>query len=442
MTEILRLVNPWSTGKHVERIVPLYLLHNLLLPNVQTSSDEKRIRNLVKNPELVLDIVDTNLSRNTSMDSWRELGESLFNPDRRVFKNKKQPGVHDEGAAFPVTGDLVRHASDDGLGRQLRRVLDSTDPAWALPLRRLLFPDPATDDAPAMIVKALLTNRGTWLEPGEPSDRLYGPPSNQKIAKFITNLIASEHTWCRLNVIRELALGSFMAATLQLLQYNLVTDDEFPFPVLCYAGLPPGMLGDPLVRACSDSWASAVSTSFVNQTAKLQSLLDDRDYRNRCLEAHKSLNPKFQLVETAKSLGAFRDASALFEELQYSQQEYSRRLRSLGANVGVAGPDGGSPNPRFYVDTPLLGVLVRGIVGDGDLELDEFVTQVYETFGLVLGIGCDDQIISAFSDRNILRNRDLYSLLTANTDLLRERLLRTGLARTYSDSHTEVTLYA
>jgi hypothetical protein len=82
----------------------------------------------------------------------------------------------------------------------------------------------------------------------------------------------------------------------------------------------------------------------------------------------------------------------LLDKLEYTQREFSRRLKSLGVNVGVAGPDGGSTNPRFYLDTPLLGVIVRGIVGDGAIELDEFVTEVYRTLGLVLGAGCDGLI--------------------------------------------------
>jgi hypothetical protein len=375
------------------------------------------------------------------MDSWRELAESLLNPDRRIFKDKSG-GIHNDGAIFPVTGDVIRNASDDGLGRQLRNILDSSNPEWSTPLRPLLFPDQSDADAPLLVMQAILTSRGTWRQAPHTLHEYHGPDYNDRLVKFVTNLITSKHKWCRLNVIRELALGAFTLATLQTLQYNLVKDGTTHFPVLCYAGLPPGNLGNPIVKACSDSWNSAVTTSYVKQTAELQSILDDKTYRVTRLELFKKQNPKFQLADAAKLLSSHVDANTLLDKLEYTQREFSRRLKSLGANVGVAGPDGGSTNPRFYLDTPLLGVIVRGIVGDGAIELDEFVTEVYRTLGLVLGAGCDGLIMNEFSHRQLLTDRDLYTLLTTNTELLRERLIRTGLARTYSDSHTEVTLYA
>jgi hypothetical protein len=121
----------------------------------------------------------------------------------------------------------------------------------------------------------------------------------------------------------------------------------------------------------------------------------------------------------------------------FRRSEYARRVRSLGANIGLTGPDRGTGSPRLLVDTPLLGVLVRGIVGSGSMEFDDFVSEVAKRFGLVFGVGTEesiaDKLESVGSD-----GYDTYEILQRNQELLRERMLRAGLARSYSDSHTEV----
>ena len=120
----------------------------------------------------------------------------------------------------------------------------------------------------------------------------------------------------------------------------------------------------------------------------------------------------------------------------FTSAEYARRVRNLSANIGFAGPDKGLL-PRLIVDTPLLGVLVKGIAGSNSMAYEDFITKLSDDFGLVLGIGSDDSIsekIGAIGQEGY----DPYELLQRNETFLRERLIRTGLARTYSDSHTEV----
>src|SRR5262249_9726246 len=97
----------------------------------------------------------------------------------------------------------------------------------------------------------------------------------------------------------------------------------------------------------------------------------------------------------------------------------------------------GTGSPRLLLDTPILGVLVRGIVGVGAMEFDDFISKVAERFGIVLGLGKDDSLADRMeaigSD-----GHDAYEILVRNQELLREGLLRAGLARAYSDAHTEV----
>jgi type II secretory pathway component PulK len=71
------------------------------------------------------------------------------------------------------------------------------------------------------------------------------------------------------------------------------------------------------------------------------------------------------------------------------------------------------------------------------MEYGDFVTALTDRFGLVLGVGNDDSILDRIAASGV-DAADVDELLAKNQELLRERLLRAGLARSYSDAHTEV----
>ena len=123
--------------------------------------------------------------------------------------------------------------------------------------------------------------------------------------------------------------------------------------------------------------------------------------------------------------------------IKFTQAEMARRVRSLAANIGLAGPDRGTGNPRLVIDTPLLGVLVRGMLGRETMEFRSFIKELTDRFGLVIGPGLDEGVI----DRaNIIGSSgtDPLDVAFGNQERFRQRLIRVGLARAYSDSHTEV----
>jgi hypothetical protein len=122
----------------------------------------------------------------------------------------------------------------------------------------------------------------------------------------------------------------------------------------------------------------------------------------------------------------------------FSRTEFTRRVRSLGANIGFVGPDRGFGNPRLFFDTPLLGVLTKGVIGArNSIDFRTFVTELAEKFGLVLGLGEDESVANEV-DIAGSGGLDPDEVLSQNQEIFRERLVRVGLARTYSDSHTEV----
>ncbi len=92
------------------------------------------------------------------------------------------------------------------------------------------------------------------------------------------------------------------------------------------------------------------------------------------------------LRETKRRRGGIDEewCREVLETVDFDAAEFARRVRSLGANIGFAGPDRGRGLPRFYCETPLLGTLVKGLCKDRSMPFEHFVTELRERFGLVL----------------------------------------------------------
>lgn len=464
--EFLRIGNPWLVGKNVSRVVPIYALHNLLAPDFDRESILQPIKHLA---------FDGSKGLAAGLSDWVTVAEheipdledtvfGLLAPERRIFRDKKNGGASKHGALFPLVAGLVSPVgSDDGLGRRMRELLEKYSSDWQTRLIALLAPsaasDPATGFAMALLRgRAGQTNPRTIVPAAQPLDGL-----DRSCAEFVDKLIIGVTDATRVPTIRNLAYGVYMAAIFRMVAGPVESKQGQVPLVLAFGGMPPGDPGDPLVRAACKSFQSWIAQSWrtsiellagtISKTSALlgatgvdklrqqvRTLLQDR------LEKRpKDIDGVMEILEPLMS-GA-RPGSAWCREaveskaVGFKQAELARRVRSLGTNIGLTGPDRGFGSPRLVVDTPLLGVLVRGIVGAGSMEFEQFVTTLTARFGLVLGLGEDDSIASRMEQLGS-DGYDAYELLVRNQELVRERLLRAGLARAYSDSHTEVYLDA
>lgn len=444
---VLRLGNRWLTGEGVNRIVPLYVLHRFLEPNAVPSVNAFAAQVLVKNPVRALSELKCKAQIDGASEQWLSLAEGLLNPDGRVFTKLEPIGVtaHREGAVFPVLGGLVRKASDDGLGDNLRELMDNFSPDWKGPVRSLLFPDPSHLDAASTFIAELYgSDLGKWrVSDLAPARSL----SQQETfgCKFISNLIREVSGAERLTVLRELAHGIYLVALLRMVQ-SPVEAGGGTSKLVIFGGLPPGFLGDPIVRCACDSFQQWIRASYLATVAAFETEIKanavpstvpaGEQFQEQILAAmHDQFSDKEKTV-LRENIAGSPSAKDVFKSLGFDARELARRIRSLGGNIGFLGPDRGIGDPRGFLDTPLLSVLVRGLAGDSALDYEEFVQRLGDELGLVVGPGNDGRLATQVSSQR--SGGDLYSLLVDNQECLRLRLLRTGLARSYSDSHTEV----
>lgn len=459
LIEIVRISNEWMVGTNVNRVVPIYSLHNVVAPDFTKVERLHSIKNLMFDAAMALPELESVISVTTEdFADLQETTRGLLSPESRVFRNNKTGGASEQGAVFPIFGGLAESTgSDDGLGKRIRMLLERHESNWQSELGLLMQPKSIVDPATAFAVKLV----GDQLSHATPRNLV-----NQKnplggideaCAQFIDNLLDLRKDDNRIPAIRRLAIGIFFTALMRMVS-GVVTDSGKELPsVFVFCGLPPGGSYDPLVRAASKSftsWVQSSHSSTVQQLykkmssaaflpgadkdeqlrQKLRSALNDRGLTSRAID---EIMPK---VEEAF------DGQGLTEEwckrvletkaVGFKKAELARRVRSLGANIGFAGPDRGTL-PRLIVDTPLLGVLARGIVGSKSMAFEDFVTELHTRFGLVVGIGVDDSVADRLGNVGF-EGLDPYEILQRNQEILRERMIRTGLARMYSDSHTEV----
>lgn len=458
---VIRVANPWMVGKNVNRVVPLYALHNFACADFVRFKGEQAIKHLVFDAKR--GTADKHLAGRFAVlpDELTDLERSvagLLSPDRRVFRDKQRGGAGKQGALFPAVGGLLAPTgSDDGLGKRFRELMDRHDTNWRDRLVALFGPPEAADPITGFAFRLLGNSPGDRAESTEPRrHKLKG--LDRACAKFVDNIIASAADARRVPAIRRLAVAVYFAALIRLVAGPVEADKKSLPLVWAFGGLPPGLPGDPLIRATSKSFTQWIGQSWDSHARQLYDRLKaiplpqrtpktDRLRRRVHAAISDQLSGQQKKITAAAEL---MDALVQGQELSrdwcrealqsdaigFTKAELARRVRSLGVNVGFAAPNRGLL-PRVVLDTPLLDVLVKGIAGRSPMPYTTFVTRLREHFGIVVGIGNDDSVIDQMQHFGS-EGADAYDLLTRNQELLRERLLRAGLARTYSDSHTEV----
>lgn len=461
-TSLLRMGNRWLVGHNYSRVAPIFFLNSLLRSEASKGATERvaRILDLLQeaDPAEVNGLpIDIDQAEGISIAIRGALAA-----DRRAF------GTPSGSALFPVSSRLIMGtSSDDGLGtlarellnassvreefsEQLRSILDTAGLGVSQvedPISRFghLLAGPAVDPggplSPATTPAVGLGSRGNAFD--------------ERLAVFVVRAFRTGPRTQRLSALRSLAHAGYLASILRMLQGPLVERTGSPRMVIVYAGLPPGNPSEPTSAAAIASLRSVVRASWESTVELASQMLDevtsgdgsgDSERLRRGIRATigAKLSKEIKLEEMFSSraelsAGLTTLREFVIEGLGGGPETFSQRIRGLATKIGFVAPDRGAGGIRLALDTPLLAVLVNGLVPESTLGFERFVTKLRTELGLVLGIGEDDSFVQDLENETFGgRGRPIYDVLMENEQELRQRLIRTGLARTYSDAHTEV----
>lgn len=458
LTAVLRAGNPWLIGHNYGRIAPIFFI-NSLLRDCSVPGATERVQRVL---DLLLERPPGEIQHlPVVIEQPNGLSVAIrgaLAADRRAFKTARG------SALFPVDRRLiVRTGSDDGLGRRALNLIRQSP--YNEEFRNHLEQIYSDATHPMSVVEDPVTRFGRLLSGPMPEDITEFPddpdPRNQqsdydnRLASFIVNACqVGPHTQ-RLSAIRALAYAGFMASILRMLQGPIVDRSGSPGMVVVYAGLPPGNAREPTNVAAIASLRSVARRSWDSaiDLAERQINVDRADNENsrrRILRQSLKATIGKQVSDELGLDGLFNSRSQdrgapnslrefVVEGLGGGSEVLIQRVRGLATKIGFASPDRGTGGVRLALDTPLLGVLVDGIVRNGAMKFETFISRLRTELGLVVGVGEDDSFVPALEAETFgTQGRSLYDLLMENEQELRRRLIRTGLARTYSDAHTEV----
>lgn len=464
--QLLRLANECMVGQYPDRVVPTFVFHQFAAPLF--TADNKLVHlisTLGFNPAWsIANGLDRKVpSATQDHDALMVTMQGLLNPDRRMFLAKQtQTATVGSSNTFPLVASLItRGGADEGLGRRCFVILRHYHPECFEELIRLLAPTEPCDPVTA-IAMALSGDQDVFVnhewQNTVPSSSGTFTKFDENCADFLRNLIANVKHAGRIYAIRDIEIGLQFIGLLQMTSGFIARHSESIPRVFVYGGIPPGPLYDMQVRFASSSYSEWISSLWRAIGDRLLKVLD----AHAALPDETPSKAFLQKVQIALSQAKTRDKDLqkileaitdffgsrgedwtifdLMEDaLAFPPSELARRVRSLGQSIGFTAPDRGEGAVRLVLDTPLLNVLIRGLLGSSTINFEDFVSMVSKKFGLVLGPGSDDSVMSAFSGQV---NAGVYELLLLNQDALQERLLRAGFARAYSDSHTEVLPYS
>lgn len=464
----LKVGNPWLVGHNVNRIVPVHALQAFLSTVYKDGSRVQELRDLARG-EAPLDELECFERWKPNDEQVALLQDSMFAvlaPDRRLFRTRKGTGPSDGSLTPLVTGMVASTPADDGLGKRVGQLLsDCLADDWGDRLDSLLTPDELADPVTGLV--ATLVGDKAKVNRREQQAARAVEPRNElevQVAGLIGELIRDLKDARRLLAIQELGRGVYFGAVWLMAAAPLWAGSTKPGKkldrrlVFVYSGMPPGNQHNPLVLAAARSFQRLVDANWTKTVLDLHRRIarerapstmrpkEQWEYRLRSALIGPTDRQVRQADQLIEFLGPAQVRQACpteewcreaLERLGVDKHALGRRLRSLGANIGFAGPDRGRGLPRFYCETPLLGTLVRGVCGGQSMRFEAFSTALRERFGIVFGPGDDEDTWERLGP--IWGGSEGEELLKQNEDELRRRLVRAGLARTYSDSHTEVT---
>jgi hypothetical protein len=456
--QLLAPVVPFLIGAYANRVAPSHVFNAFLAAGFGSGSASQRIAKFIRDangtsnppPHLAENIT----SNSVQLRLFAESLVTILDPDHRVFPSG--------GSPFPICPSVIsQNPSDDQFGSQLGALCGFSKPDYFDMLSRIYdeqYVDPI----------ALL---GTVLNDGnEIAKRKVASEQIKQLMKssgalsrnYFEALAALVHR----STVRKygtlsaqlvtIGRGVYFAAFLASLRAPIFLarkpNDWRKFkPLFVYGERPPGNSQSAGARLAIRSYRLVMSDiqnalgEIISQQLEKSSGRIPRKIpkSSRTATWIKLAFPEMkssveeQLREHIRSANELKNIRSRIVDAIYPIEYLSRAYRTIGRMLGFVGPDRGAGNPRFLLETPVLGALVESTMEEGEtMSFEDWIDRVYERFGLVLGFGRTTDPRELLSELD--RPNPLIRAIQESQDALRLRLVLAGLAVEYSDGETEM----
>jgi hypothetical protein len=213
--------------------------------------------------------------------------------------------------------------------------------------------------------------------------------------------------------------------------------------IVCYTGNPPGNPRSALVRLSQLSLKQAiinahsgVGSSFIKiiEEANSKTHKGEDSIENLVLSRLRGEDAR-NLVKALSDSGAKDNPKEAFNEL-YPLSSFSSAFKTLSGKVGLAGPIKGTGEARIFFETNFLDSLVYFLSKHGD-SFDDFVDNCFENLGIIVGKPSTFDMYDLERLQNLAgRIADVEECLDIAHESMRLRLVRSGLAKEFSDGYT------
>ncbi len=455
---------PILPGDNFSRPAPAHIFNKFVFGILGKGALLSPVAKLFKDTKELDPILGENSDRETREEFIKSLNV-LINSDKRSF------GSPSFSSFLLLTSELAgADPSDDDYGKALSSIFSSEQRSKIEDLlRKILNPDTSGDIISLTIKKIQETYSLTGVKDVSDNQDVTQSSNKSVYSEYIFNILVSAmedmsrvaNSSLRIESIQKLstfltgvvAFGlMFDSSDLNLTMEREVTSRDLiegknkPSKVLgivCYTGNPPGSPRSALVRLSQLSLKQAVINSHSGVRSAFVKLIEEANSKfdrgndsieNLVLSRVRGEDARI-LVKALSESGVKDNPAEVFNKL-YPLSSFSSAFKTLSGKVGLAGPIKGTGEARIFFETNFLDSLVFFLSKHGD-SFENFVDSCFENLGIIVGrpstIDADDmERLQALAGRIA----DVNECLDLAHEYMRLRLVRSGLAKEFSDGYT------
>lgn len=454
MREFLRDELPVLPGSYPSRPSPAHILNNFAYFSLGAGRQAESFARLVAKSEGI-DTIFESAGTTKETSAAQHLVKAIYDSDGNVYADFSSP--------YLTSPEFVRRdPSDDGFALGLWRALGPTGRGDMAALMKELLDAPASDVV-AQVTQVLerrlnskddatppppMEDQGSGLGAHAGAILLAGMRKCGQTARLARRLENTRRLGIMISGLTILALLYDPIASARLLNQEPADNVHVPpsdaLGVFVYTGETPGQPEDPLVGLAVRSLEDAIHRAHSGFVATFESVVQ-RDMRNSGRRAKRDqllsvITERLQEDHARSFLRAIDELGGLNSLEAFANESidislYRRSIKSLGYKVGISAPQR-QGSLRLVLETNFLTALAFFLAHD-NMDVQAFVDVVYDRLGLI--VGSPRNLATEAAERLSRiggRAFDLDQALTDAQELLRQRLITSGLAREYSDGLT------